>query len=106
MAAVAERLGVTPMALYRHVANKADLLDGLVERLLTEFPPRRAELAWPERVPDSQLCMSIEPTTGLRLLRRGGAVGSPRSVACAVSRAGCENSVAEGPDPPVHGRNG
>jgi AcrR family transcriptional regulator len=49
MAAVAERLEVTPMALYRHVANKADLLDGLVERLLTEFPPRPAELAWPER---------------------------------------------------------
>ena len=31
MAAVAERLGVTPMALYRHVAYKTDLLDGLVE---------------------------------------------------------------------------
>ena len=47
MAAVAERLGVTPMALYRHVANKADLLDGVVELLLTEFPPppRRARLA-------------------------------------------------------------
>lgn len=46
MAAVAERLGVTPMALYRHVANKADLLDGLVERLLTEFPASgRARLA-------------------------------------------------------------
>ena len=40
MAALAERLGVTPMALYRHVANKADLLDGVVEVLLTEFPPR------------------------------------------------------------------
>jgi AcrR family transcriptional regulator len=37
MGAVAKRLGVTPMALYRHVANKADLLDGLVESLLTEF---------------------------------------------------------------------
>ena len=38
MGAVAERLGVTPMALYRHVVNKADLLDGIVELLLTEFP--------------------------------------------------------------------
>jgi AcrR family transcriptional regulator len=34
---VAERLAVTPMALYRHVANKADLLDGLVEQLLDEI---------------------------------------------------------------------
>jgi AcrR family transcriptional regulator len=39
MGAVAARVGVTPMALYRHVANKADLLDGIVELLLTEFPP-------------------------------------------------------------------
>jgi AcrR family transcriptional regulator len=36
MQAVAERLDVTPMALYRHVSNKADLLDGLVEGLLGE----------------------------------------------------------------------
>jgi AcrR family transcriptional regulator len=38
MQAVADRLGVTPMALYRHVANKADLLDGVVESLLLEVP--------------------------------------------------------------------
>src|SRR3954468_4228686 len=38
MGAVARRLGVTPMALYRHVANKGDLLDGVVESLLDEIP--------------------------------------------------------------------
>ena len=38
MQAVAERLGVTPMALYRHVDNKGDLLDGVVESLLDEMP--------------------------------------------------------------------
>lgn len=37
MQAVADRLGVTPMALYRHVGNKADLLDGVVEQLLDEI---------------------------------------------------------------------
>lgn len=37
MHAVARRLGVTPMALYRHVRNKADLLDGLIEQLLAEI---------------------------------------------------------------------
>jgi AcrR family transcriptional regulator len=46
MQAVAARLGVTPMALYRHVANKADLLDGLVEKLLGELPAIRAGAAW------------------------------------------------------------
>ncbi len=39
MQAVADRLGVTPMALYRHVTNKADLLDGVVEQLLDEITP-------------------------------------------------------------------
>jgi AcrR family transcriptional regulator len=41
MQAVADRLGVTPMALYRHVRNKADLLDGLVEVLLDEVANSR-----------------------------------------------------------------
>ena len=50
MGAVAERLGVTPMALYRHVAGKAGLLDGMVELLLTEFPPPPADLPWPGRL--------------------------------------------------------
>jgi AcrR family transcriptional regulator len=42
MQAVANQLHVTPMALYRHVANKADLLDGVVEKLLDELPAPRA----------------------------------------------------------------
>jgi AcrR family transcriptional regulator len=50
MHAVAKRLQVTPMALYRHVANKAALLDGLVELLLTEFPLPAPELPWDERL--------------------------------------------------------
>lgn len=36
MARVAGELGVTAMALYRHVEDKADLLDGVVGRLLAE----------------------------------------------------------------------
>lgn len=50
MAAVADRLGVTPMALYRHVTNKADLLDGVVESLLTEFELPSPDLPWRERL--------------------------------------------------------
>jgi AcrR family transcriptional regulator len=50
MQAVAERLGVTAMALYRHVANKADLLNGLVESLLTEFALPDAGLPWDARL--------------------------------------------------------
>jgi len=50
MGAVAQQLSVTPMALYRHVANKADLLDGIVELLLTEFPPPSPETPWAQRL--------------------------------------------------------
>ncbi|WP_327128716.1 TetR/AcrR family transcriptional regulator [Streptomyces sp. NBC_01727] len=39
MRALADRVGVTPMALYRHVDSKAALLDGLVGRLLAAFLP-------------------------------------------------------------------
>jgi AcrR family transcriptional regulator len=46
MRAVAERTGVTPMALYPQVGSKAELLDGMVERLLSELiPPGAAPAA-------------------------------------------------------------
>ena len=48
--AVADRLGVTPMALYRHVPGKAALLDGMVELLLTNASLPPAELPWHERL--------------------------------------------------------
>jgi AcrR family transcriptional regulator len=39
MRAVAERTGVTPMALYPYVGSKAALLDGMVGRLLVDLIP-------------------------------------------------------------------
>jgi len=39
MRAVAERTGVTPMALYPHVGSKAALLDGMLGRLLADLLP-------------------------------------------------------------------
>jgi AcrR family transcriptional regulator len=51
MPAVARSLDVTPMALYRHVDDKNALLDGLVERLLTEYPRLVADAGrWDERL--------------------------------------------------------
>lgn len=38
MRALAEQLGVVPMALYKHVADKEDLLDGMVDALIAEMP--------------------------------------------------------------------
>jgi AcrR family transcriptional regulator len=50
MRGVAERLGVTPMALYRYVGDKQGLLDGLVERLIRELPEDDPGLPWQERL--------------------------------------------------------
>lgn len=50
MNSVAQRLGVTPMALYRHIENKRDLLDGVVESLLDEISAPPAGLSWDEQL--------------------------------------------------------
>jgi len=52
MRALADRVGVTPMALYRHVKDKAALLDGMVGRLLTALLPTdpAEEHTWDERL--------------------------------------------------------
>jgi AcrR family transcriptional regulator len=50
MRAVAARVGVTPMALYRHVGDKSQLLDGVVEQLLTELPLPDPALPWRARL--------------------------------------------------------
>jgi AcrR family transcriptional regulator len=50
MRLVARELSVSTMALYRHVANKDDLLDGLVERLLGELELPDDSLAWDQRL--------------------------------------------------------
>jgi AcrR family transcriptional regulator len=52
MRAVADRVGVTPMALYPHIGSKAALLDGIVDRMLAEFLPTSApsDLTWRDRL--------------------------------------------------------
>lgn len=50
MRALAERLGVVPMALYKHVGDKEDLIDSMVDAVIEEFPAAPAELPWREAV--------------------------------------------------------
>ena len=43
MRKLAQELGVAPMALYKHVANKDQLLDGMVDVIVGEIqPPAKA----------------------------------------------------------------
>jgi AcrR family transcriptional regulator len=46
MRGLAQELGVVPMALYKHVANKEDLLDGMVDIVFSEIELPPGDLDW------------------------------------------------------------
>jgi AcrR family transcriptional regulator len=46
MRTLAAELGVVPMALYKHVAGKEELLDGMVDAVIAEFEPPDPGLDW------------------------------------------------------------
>lgn len=46
MRRLAQELGVVPMALYKHVANKEELLDGMVDVLVGEIEPPITDGGW------------------------------------------------------------
>ena len=73
MRALAQELGVVPMALYKHVANKDELLDGMVEIVFSEIelPPR--DLEWRS----AMRCRAI--STREALGRHGWAIGMMES---------------------------
>jgi AcrR family transcriptional regulator len=50
MRSVAKRLGVEAMSLYHHVANKEDMLDGMVDAVFTEFHAPRPGSDWVEEL--------------------------------------------------------
>ncbi|MGW2157348.1 TetR/AcrR family transcriptional regulator C-terminal domain-containing protein [Nonomuraea sp. NPDC001699] len=50
MRRLAKALGVEAMSLYNHVSNKADLVDGIVERVFGQVAPADPELPWQERL--------------------------------------------------------
>jgi AcrR family transcriptional regulator len=51
MRAVAERTGVTPMALYPHVGSKTELLDQMLGELAAEIAPARSGAGAPANAP-------------------------------------------------------
>ncbi|MGA5880072.1 TetR/AcrR family transcriptional regulator [Streptomyces cellulosae] len=46
MRKIAQRLGVVPMALYKHVANKDELLDGMIDTVVDEIDPPVEDADW------------------------------------------------------------
>ena len=99
MHAVARRLHVTPMALYRHVDDKNALLDGLVELLLTEYPLPQAADRWDDRL--LALAAGIRDTARRHpavfplLLTRPAVTPAARTVRDAVQAALREGGLPE-----------
>ncbi len=84
MRLVARELNVSTMALYRHVRNKDDLLDGLVERLLGELQLPDDSLPWDERLRMlarelRELAQRHSELFGLLLQRRAVGAGATRA---------------------------
>jgi len=50
MRRLAEELGVVPMALYKHVASKEELLDGMVDVVVAEIDPPLFDMDWKSTV--------------------------------------------------------
>ncbi len=50
MRRLAQELGVVPMALYKHVADKDELVDGMVDLVIAEFDPPDTAAAWKDAV--------------------------------------------------------
>lgn len=50
MRRLAQELDVVPMALYKHVANKEELLDGMIDVIITEIDPPATGLGWKDVV--------------------------------------------------------
>jgi AcrR family transcriptional regulator len=63
MRKLAEELGVVPMALYKHLANREELLDGMVDLVVGEIDPPVTDTDWRSAV--RQRILSAR-----RLLRR------------------------------------
>ncbi|HUG47615.1 MAG TPA: TetR/AcrR family transcriptional regulator [Candidatus Limnocylindria bacterium] len=55
MARIGRRLGVEAMSLYRHVRNKEDVLDGIVDRVFAEIEPPSASAGWKQAMRDRAL---------------------------------------------------
>jgi len=52
MRGVAERLGVTPMALYKHVTDRSHLVDEMLDHVLADVVPTSASGSYPDDVTD------------------------------------------------------
>ena len=102
MRKLAQGLGVAPMALYRHVANKDDMMDGIVDLIFSEIDLPSSEADWKtamrQRAISAREVLSVHPwaiglmesrtNPGLENLRHHDAViGSLRQAGFSIEMA-------------------
>lgn len=91
-------MGVTTMALYRHVGSKTELLDGLVELLLADVVQPDPMLGWAERLAtfahELRAAARRHPGAFLLLLQRPAATEGARRARDAISGALIEAGIA------------
>ena len=73
MRGLAQELGVVPMALYKHVANKEELLDGMVDIVFSEIELPTGDQDWRTAMQDRAV------STREALQRHGWAIGMMES---------------------------
>jgi len=65
MRRVADRLGVTAMALYKHVANREELIDGMLDRLVASIDSPVSGVPWQQalrrRIGSARAVMRAHP---------------------------------------------
>ena len=65
MRKLGEALGVEAMSLYNHVANKDDLLNGMVDLVFSEIGPSAATTAFSRRSWNPRETAKSQPIAGL-----------------------------------------
>jgi AcrR family transcriptional regulator len=75
MRRIAQELGVVPMALYKHVANKDELLDGMIDVVVSEIDPPLEGADWKttmrERILSARRALLRHPWASRVLESRG-----------------------------------
>jgi AcrR family transcriptional regulator len=84
MRRIAQALGVVPMALYKHVANKDELLDGMVDVVVGEIDPPASGADWKtairERVLSARRMLLRHPWASAVIESRAKARATPTPV--------------------------
>jgi AcrR family transcriptional regulator len=100
MRRIGKELGVEGMALYNHVANKDDVLDGIVERVLTEIPLPAADGEWKHEMRNRATAarrVFLQHPWAIGLLEARYAGSSPARLGYFDAVLGCLRAAGFGP---------